>query len=203
MKTLPIITEGQYSYAVDIAGEIKVGDWYINEYNHIKKVFKCNDLSFYKGTNKKVIGSDNPKFSGIPKLRVPVQEDDELEQMAKDWTKSRGYTNSSMDDKYLWSREQTSFKAGYKANTKQFTLEQIEDAIDKARQRDMDGCWIYERTEIMESLTTPKLPTAIEVEVDCENYWKNSGSSECTSPKCNCKPTVDDEGYLVGTLKYD
>lgn len=172
------ITDG---YVVVENAKIQTEDgWFVS--------FKLDSRTIVEGIHKfgeyasdnadrKIIASIGIKIKGVPL----IEEVDEVEQLAKDWTKSRGYTNSSLDDKYLWSREQASFKAGYKANTKQYSEEDLRKAFKAGENR---GSWNrhgyaklpMDAEDYLKSLQ--KVPISIELEY--ENLG-NKGAYYCSS----------------------
>jgi hypothetical protein len=144
-------------------------------------------------------GIDSLKDSELPLFEIP----DNVDKLAKEWTKSRGYSNFSLDDKHLWSREQTSFKAGYKAGGK-YTEEDMRNAIDIAL-----STWINREqgakfNDIIDKVikSLKKIPVSADVEMEVIIFTNAHCSAELISLEglndyFSTRLPVDKNNYLI------
>jgi len=167
--------------------EPKINDWY-NSNLGINKL--GSTTRYVEKYREKIIATISPfKIGGLPMLELPNQEED-IKRLALDYAKTPILNHKEQDlNTEIWisGARQQGFIAGYKAAQKQFSEEDMINAIQMARgiregketftAEDISGCtevctydWTYEyeEGEILQSLQKKQFPTSVELTEDLQ-----------------------------------
>lgn len=192
-----------YLFLVDKDSLAEIGDYITDSYN----IWKWDDNSSLLG-RKKVIAyrklNEQAPDLDLPLLPNPFKEVD-VEKLAFNYTLPSGFNRTDAGVSIM-----KAFIAGYKAATKQFSLEDIKKAIKMARtgygydgnidieaHLDMGGVDNYNNEfklkteeEIIQSLSTQQLPKEFKPIMVCGRCLKPDDDEDCWSAK-ECSRNTD------------
>lgn len=152
MKLKPLFVNGYKILINDEKTQVELNKVY---YEADNKAIICVKETLLICPLNEIIYADPELMLNVP--AVPDWEQWVDEQLAKEYTKSLGYTNTSMDDRRLWSRLQRGFIAGRQTDFK-FTAYQVHKILGemaaeclcdngKVRTPAQASKWAYDRIQ--------------------------------------------------------
>lgn len=222
---MKILNNDTYLLLIDEEAEIKGGPFLC--YNPLKITWD-DDVVLYQGAMpeynyrglQKIIAyyplNSEAKELDLPLLPNPFKEEVNIEKLA---ISSFGYKPTKVDNSIILSLSKgyiRGFQDGYKAATKQFSLEDMKKAIEMARIgfknypsdsfKSINNYIKSETNKIIQSLSTQQFPSEFIPEYEIVPDQNNYGSGEIfsTNMKEVLKTITNSEGkeVLVGTYKY-